>query len=535
MPNIFKTFDVFGTSVSWNVKSQTETKTLLGSLISMSLLILLFYIAWVLGKDMIYKSSPVVNLEDIAFSQRPLLSLNSNTFPIAITIQDYDQNNFMDPRFFKVEASHYRAFNSNLTTIRTDLELENCKYSSFPDFEKTYIDTSGLLNYKCIKDQNITIGKYWDDDEIQYFAIKLKLCSTNHSDLCVSIEEAQQILTTNPSPISLTVYVKNSILNTQNYEEPLSSFMLSLFKTIYTSELKLYTIYIREDQIITDSSVFQKDESTLASLVYDSSDYDNMPIRSDGTLVEIDFFVSNHKNVLHRKYLKAVDLFATLGGLAKFLYTACYILLYYFSQMKTNIRLLNQLYDYDFRAIDSSNNVISISKGSLIGIFNNNFLKSKSELPIKKVNLKFKPYHSSRLSKLYFSTSELICLIPVFKCCISSETKLKWKLYQKTKESLVERLDVSKLLLKIQEFNKLKEIIMSNEQHVVFKFVARDLQNSTSLYQEIQAQENEGSKMMQVIKDFIEINESSTSLSPIDYKLMILLENKLNSKCNLSP
>lgn len=536
MSNFFKSFDMFGTSATWNVKNESKTKTMLGGLFSTALLIILFYIAWILGNDMIYKSSPVINLEDVSYRQRPLLTLDSHTFPIAITCQDLNKNTFLDPRYFKIEASQYRVINSNFTTIRTELELENCQYGNFPEFEKTYIDSSGLLNYKCIKNQNLRIGKYWEDDEVQYLAIKLKLCSTDSDDLCASFEETHQLINSNPTPISLAVYVKNSIINTQTYENPLSQYMHSHFKSIYLSQMKLNSIYIREDQVITDTSLFFKNESTITSLVYDSSDYDNISIKPDGTLVEFDFFVSNHINVLHRKYLKAIDLFATLGGLSKFLYAICYIVLYYYSQMETNICLLNQLYDFDFRVTDSNSTGISISRGSLINAFSNNYLKSKSELPIKKAKLRLRAPLSSRLSKLYFSTSELICLIPVFKCCSSSENKLKWELYQKTKKSLTERLDVSKMLLKIQEFNKFKELILSNEQHTIFKFVARDLRNSATLSQDYQTEdESEISKMMLVIREYIEANQNSSSLSPTDFKLMILLENKINSKCTLSP
>lgn len=261
MKRYIKNLDFSGATVSWNVNNETRTHTLLGSFFSVASIATLMYITWVFGNDMIYKYHPTVNTEDLSFSSRPTISLNKETFPIAITCQDYRQVNFLDPNLFKIDVIHNKVFNSNSTTIETKQELIPCTYEHFPSFSKEYLEVSGMLNYLCVKDQDVSISGYFDEASVQFFSILISPCiNSSKFDKCAPIEDIKYLLDNNPTPLTLSIYLKVSIINTLDYETPISSYMLNVWESIQLGTRITTTLFVREDMVLTDSNILQKQD-----------------------------------------------------------------------------------------------------------------------------------------------------------------------------------------------------------------------------------------------------------------------------------
>lgn len=540
MKRFIRQFDMFGTTVNWNVKKQIQTRSLFGSFLTASFFAILGYISWISGNDMIFKSNPTVRVEDVAYSSRPILNLNSSTFPVAITCQDYSQINFLDPRIFRLEVFHYTVFNANGTTLPRKLELEKCNETHFPNFEREYLQKSGMFNYMCIKNQNINLGGYWDDLNIQYLAIKASKCVNYTSeDNCASFEEITNLIETNPTPITLAVYVQNWIINTLNYEKPLSSFMRALYKNMYLGKYKMFTVSVREDEIQTDSDILFNEVTTQKAITFDSDDYDDSPANNDTPLVEIDILVSNHKLIHHRRYIKVLDVFANLGGLSKFFFAVCYVMVYYVSQMQINLLLLNELYEYkinDYNKLElkqlqncSSNNAVHIMRTS--NFVNNNTQLSASNR--KQMVEEISETNTNSL-RLKFQAIDYFYLVPCLSSCIKEKSRLKWNLYDKTKSQLIERLDVSNLLLKIQEFTKLKEIILTNEQMIIFNYITKDQIGPQidldKKEEEIIIGHPKIPNQIKLAERFLNSTEVTGPPTGIDLKLISLLDAKMMKK-----
>ena len=56
----------------------------------------------------------------------------------------------------------------------TILEYENCTLQHFSNFSEEYVNTSGILNYKCLKDKAFQLGAIWDEPSIQYLSISIR-------------------------------------------------------------------------------------------------------------------------------------------------------------------------------------------------------------------------------------------------------------------------------------------------------------------------------------------------------------------------
>lgn len=466
MKKILKQLDFSGATVSWNVCDETRTKTMFGAFFSLVSIGTLIYITWVSGKDMIYKSKPTVNTEDISYSSRPALALNDQTFSVAITCQDYRQKNFLDPNYFNIEAFSTRLINSNSTYIEQKLELIQCNYSNFPTFSKEYLDSSGMLNYLCIKDQNVYISGYLDEPSLDYLSLVISPCrnSSEHNS-CVSIDEIKSVFENNPTPLTFSIYFKTSIINTLDYETPFKSYMLNIWENIQFGTHKMTTVFIRQDVVSTDSNILEKSENDEFAIMYDSLIKDSYPAKSADPLVEIMILVANHNLNYHRKYLKLLDLCATIGGLTKFLLTASQILVYSLSITITNKRILNKLFHYNY-------NFENLNSLSLSTKLNNYFQDGRSTLSrcIKKDNLEKKT--------LEFKPYEYLCIVPCFRFCASKNSKLKWRLYENSKTIISSKLDISNALPIFQEFVKLKEMLMNKDQIDVFECQAKSKMNA---------------------------------------------------------
>jgi hypothetical protein len=63
------------------------------------------------------------------------------------------------------------------------------------------------------------------------------------------------------------------------------------------------------------------------------------------TLMDINFYVANHKPIFHRKYIKSQTIIANIGGLAFLL--CSYIISFIFFAIKLDTTILNKIFNFD--------------------------------------------------------------------------------------------------------------------------------------------------------------------------------------------
>jgi hypothetical protein len=571
--NLITSSDIYGETINLKIKNNTTSQTMIGGVLTIITIGLIMGAAWSTGKDIIYKQKPSINIEDKLFPQRPDLLLDTYNFPFAIVMQDYSNNAYILPKYFTYELLHYSIFNSNATTFETRWDLEQCNYTHFPRLTTEFFDKAGIKNYMCIKKQNITIGGYWDEDNIKYIIVRIKLCqnSTKSEIICASPEEISEFVAT--KPFTWNIYAQNSIINTQNYTDPISYFLLNLYKNIRVDVAKMYNVFLRRQEVETDVGIMLEDLITKFSISFDSADYDDMTVSPD-SLMDINLFASNHIPIYHRKYLKFQELLANLGGLAKALMMGSYILSFYFSRIKMNQKILNKIFEYELKDIESKplkrNNLITKKqplKNSDVIIMSPILLRDKGYteqsqsqmlniLPQSKIignpsrfadNIRNEDGSESqkkRLFKYYGRTtksgeSEIKRISLLFTqqmnrilndrklkyklkfsyvemlnlilcpCSLIKKMKPKNKLYKKSRKELDHYLDVSVIIQKLDEFEKFKMILLSPEQIAMFSFISKNL-CSLKNKEKIKSDMNE-------MKDFIKDKEKLLSMI-FDYK-----------------
>jgi hypothetical protein len=259
--------------------------------------------------------------------------------------------------------------------------------------------------------------------------------------------------------------------------------------------------------------------------------------------MDINFFVANHKPIFHRKYIKIQEIIANIGGLAKAFFLGMYIISFYFSTIKLNIIILNKIFNSDLNA--SKINLIKNKTASIIiqlfgnlkandklinnYINNNNTNKgindisnvslrkvepntTTKDLAIRK-NLNEKTVNDknniSALTsnkdninnyKLKFSFFDIL-IKPCNRLFGCIKNRIKFMLYKKSENMLLDCLDKSYIVFKLEEFEKLKMIFFNKEQLTMFQFISKDIctvDERTTLYSNI-------SKLKQFVRNKDEI------------------------------
>jgi hypothetical protein len=202
MTEIITASDMFGQGISLRIGEREKSKTLFGGILTIVSLILLSAMFFYSCMDMFFKVNPEIAIEEQISLIRPNLTLNKYTMPISIVFQDAYMNNFNIPRYFKMEAVKVSIFNTpnGAETFFDYQEFVRCSPEDFPLMTNETFYNSGLNFYYCLKDQNVTIGGFYDSKYTMYLALNLKLCrnSTSSNIICAPEEEIQNFMQVTP-------------------------------------------------------------------------------------------------------------------------------------------------------------------------------------------------------------------------------------------------------------------------------------------------------------------------------------------------
>ena len=121
-----------------------------------------------------------------------------------------------------------------------------------------------------------------------------------------------------------------------------------------------------------------------------------------------------------------------------------------------------------------------------------------------------------------------------YKCCAGNELKDKANLYDIAKIVLDDYLDISYIIQKLEEFEKLKLICLTFEQSTLFNYIANDLctldefkQNELK-YNKFKEFMKDKEKIADIISKFInKVANDDEGLSEVDKNIYDLLKDDL--------
>jgi len=348
----------------------------------------------------------------------PIININTSLIYFAFGLEDpITSNRFVDETIYNVKIAYFDRIkiNGEFQTIdRKDLEYEYCKEENFGENYKHLFIQGELNNSYCLKDYNLTLAGGYKYNRMSYFRIRLYPCinSTNNTNHCKPQSEIDRYFKGG----YFSVLSKDIGLNPSNYSFPILPILKDLYTTIDKNIYRDYILYYGITEIQTDTGLFLENVENTRYLDFRKESHsfnfrDEKDFYSGKTICTIAFRLDDIIKVQKRTYTKFKEVFASTGGYMQLISTIFTLLSLISNKLIPELKIMNGIFSFslkkqkmmmkintikDFNSALTQNNfnnyiyfpskknisqgkknsvninINNISKGSLIGLEDNN-------------------------------------------------------------------------------------------------------------------------------------------------------------------
>ncbi|CAD8161635.1 unnamed protein product [Paramecium pentaurelia] len=405
------------------------------------------------------------------------------------------------------------------------------------NISETYAELN-IDNFLCFK-KNATFileGTH-SSQKFSYLKISIKKC--NQTQKCASQDERDAEVKLNGSfKIKLYTVNKilNPYNPSENYLQTYidDSFYFNFLPSIISKSANLF---LKQFQVESDQSLtpFQSITKEKFYILDQSEIRERVEFYKEGNLEVASIFLrkSPYKTQIYRSYLKIDNLLSNLGGMQQILFFFLGLLLAFYNRFQLLIELANKLYEFmlvekqakrmhennlnlvnqlitERQYLDSKTSEcdakIQLLNPSQINQKENNtklkfedqqqiIFKAKRQAKYAKKSIKFydeeskKAYRSHISNGLEYFQSQINRLIRRAKpiklsfqlllnyvsCSILFRNKRKIILMNKAMNQLSSQIDLFNILTKLNEIDKLKEVLLTSDQQLLFDFTPKPI------------------------------------------------------------
>ncbi|KAL4483017.1 hypothetical protein ABPG74_019043 [Tetrahymena malaccensis] len=501
--------DIFGVGINIRFNQQSKHKTGFGGLITLiltSLLVILFTQSILI---IINKSNPQVIFQQDFVSNPSRYNLTSENFSFAITLLDANFNPINDKSIFRIEGNFlYKEPQLNADgSVGTPafknkvIELDLCTKESFQvkGTENYFLNLEyqSMYCFKNIEDYYL-VGQF-EMDEFSVIQINVIPCDQSDPNNKVQcMEESKKNLILSQS--LLQVYYITQVVQVSSKEQPFKPMGITYFwenniDFLQNVNLMFMKTYVNDD----DGLVFQNNIQN-SSLLF-SSERTTMSSKKDYTIYQISLYLEKNKEQTYiRKYQKIFDCFSSIGGIYNVLFAIGCIIAQPYSQIQLNRKLFNTTFQIDKNIKNSQLNEsqsVTKSKGGKKNTSINGENKANEDVQnnledridqfqtekLDRANQFFEEGQSDNLSyqkrrsildsfKQHFSGIKIQTreyLSYYFNCFKSDMSEL---VNFGTKQ-ILGYTDICFIVNKLIELEKLKSVLLNEEQIQLFDFIPK--------------------------------------------------------------
>ena len=429
---ILYTLDFFPLFPSLQItyRSQDTYSNRASQLTSVLIICLFFTSFYYFGYNMMYRLKPDSVLSEYYQIYPAYLNITKENFFLSFGLKNgqnfvFDETVWIPEFTVKTQTINGTNVISNSTLINIS-KCENDDLPVDPDIHDYFIRNPVSEMY-CIKDYfPIDLEGSFDNPYIKYFNIKIRTCDNLTSkNTCKSQSQIEEVIQNNDFYMSFTSYV----VDPMNYSSPFVQRGLYFFAPIDIHVQTSVLLTMQHIEIITDDGIFFEKETVMKALTKLSdrtyiSDIANQETLILETNVELDKVVKSYS----RKYDKLQDVIAKTGGVLKVLMIVAYFLSRPIVKLGFFQDLSNDIFDYKLN-------------------------KNKDN----DLNLSFWQY----IKSFFVNTHNIL--------------KKKRKLLEKTKNVIIENLNLSNILNKLIELEKIKYILFDSDQLELFHCIPKPI------------------------------------------------------------
>jgi hypothetical protein len=212
--------------------------------------------------------------------------------------------------------------------------------------EKEQAFNISLESWYCLDFDNITLGGNWDGNFVYGIELFTKQCDENKN--CSSNEEIKNFFSTPDDPkklfysdLSLDVYP-----SMDNFEHPLKTNLVNRYEILSLSLSKRKVQTYKSTMIFNDIGWFFNDvlEETEISSDTIFPDFTLKDPLSQSVVYSQLLYLGRKKETYFRSYTKIQEVFAAIGGFAKFFYISINLFYIFTMNIYRNLFLLSSLH-----------------------------------------------------------------------------------------------------------------------------------------------------------------------------------------------
>lgn len=350
-----KRADYFGESVKLHFDNNKKFKTILGGILSISILVLIIALLVSLGQNLVNRDIPRTNSVTLFKEYPPPINLKKNYLNFAFGFELFNGlGRFYDPTYFSFEVVLTQYNRTNSSQIRTNNVLN---FSLCKDIPETFVNDR--FNYSdkvrinqvdklfCLQNNDQTLeGAY----TMQYFAnirILATKCknSTTSKIICKPPDEINKILLFGTFQVIYT----DRYMDVIDFKNPMKEFFSQYYVKIDPNMARFINIFFKKIEITTDVGYVFSEYQTESHSVFDY--YRDQFDSGEADTKIVTFFINSSFNLeqVSRNYLKFTEMLATIGGITNVCLVVGQIIARFFGDTEMKIKLMDTLFYFDLQ------------------------------------------------------------------------------------------------------------------------------------------------------------------------------------------
>jgi hypothetical protein len=461
--------DVFGQPIGFYLNGKAKHNTVLGGSITICMFLMVILIAINSLMEFFDLSDLTTSASD-SYSVHPEAHiLTNNIFPFSIGHRDKSLNFGNSVFSFNLySADKMAADDDDRDIIYTPIPLVPCVHDNFIGHNDEF-DLLHLERTLCPQPFNITITGGPHTDNYAYLKINVSMCvnGSNPYVTCASPDFITNYFQT-ARKIKVTFYFLNSIVANTNYANPLFSFIDSSDWLLNPGALTLEsTISLMKYFLQSDSNDWWGwgDQSSFERVAF-LSEKDTQIITSLGfsdSYMNLNLKKSNFGVAFQRKYKTMGETVALVAGFWNFSYITLGFLAMHFNRFRYKAKLADKIYEFDVPKQETLNKSETLD-------FVNEHCVMRSTKNSNSFNAKWSEL-KTRTTALNYNYWDLISKYCC--CCLRRKRRLAMKdaLLEKALSNVAVEMDITLVMRRLNEFDKLKRVFFNKEQLKLFDFI----------------------------------------------------------------
>ena len=506
--NTCKLFDLYGQNVNLFINKKPKFYSTFSGIMSIGVIFIIIYAfqgfisSWVNREKMVVISSSIsLGVSELLTSNKTYAyEFDYTNYYVYFIVEAFLPNGTLlrNEALSKYVTYNYTYFSNDF--IYEPLQWEYCQVQYQDVFlgldEDTQNQDKGKINKNriCVRD-SFQMGLFPDPVNQRvnqpefYFSVYPCINSTNNNNSCASAAEQDEMM----NYLVVQTSIPTTLYDFRNSQQPQKTFYDYQNIKLDKSLVKEYSNGIIPTLLYTDYGLIYDDYRLIETSFNPKISYDPKVRQQSDPYFVFDFMVDQNFQMYYQRNQKINEIMGSLGGLLNAIFLIGKLVCYTYNSLYLKFKIIKATFS--------------------------NYSKGFSRFSTKEV------FPKAKLERGSVSTA----IMSNFSCCnYLFPSKEVRNFYQKGAKHLHEYLDIRKIIKRLQDIDKLKMVLLSENQRRLFEYIPKpdvvDSAHKISLDSVLKYKPN--LKTRKTIKDFSQepLGNIVQENDPVDRRIFEFLD-----------